>query len=150
MLRLSRFWDNFFCNHHFTHIASSVCPSARQPLSNPRPNKFSIHQSLKVWQQLFFWLRVWLFGGLAETNFNQFEQKSPKITLHRNWKCSFPKTGSHVIKVSYDRWKAYPSFVERSFFYLKSDWSTGKPWSWGKIPVFRLQLIFFCLLEKNT
>ena len=33
----------------------------------------------------FFWLNVWwLFGGWAEISLNQFEQKSQKITLHRN------------------------------------------------------------------
>ena len=50
-----------------------------------------------------FWLRIWLFGGLAVTSLNQFEKKSLKITLHGNWNCSAPKTGTSIIKVSYDR-----------------------------------------------
>ena len=82
MLRFSRFWDKFLYNHHFTHIAASVCPSARQPLSNPRSTLFS---SPKHNNNILFLLRVW--------------QKSPKIILYRNWNCSSSKTGTHVIKV---------------------------------------------------
>ena len=33
---------------------------------------------------IFFCLKVWLFGGWAETSLNQFEQRLSKITLHRN------------------------------------------------------------------
>ena len=33
---------------------------------------------------IFFGLKVWLFGGWAETSLNQFEQKLSKIILHGN------------------------------------------------------------------
>jgi hypothetical protein len=33
---------------------------------------------------IFFCLKVWLFGGRAETSLSQFEQKLSKITLHGN------------------------------------------------------------------
>ena len=33
---------------------------------------------------IFFCLKVWHFGGWAETSLNQFEQKLSKITLHGN------------------------------------------------------------------
>ena len=88
------------CNHHFTYIAASVCPSARQTLSNQRPKKFSTKNLEDFNNNFLFWMSVWLFGELAETNLNQFEQK---ITLHGNWNCSAPKKVTEVMKVAYER-----------------------------------------------
>ena len=72
---LVRIWRSNFCNHHFTHIAASVCPSARQPLSNPWANKFSTFQSvfLKVTisrpcnRAKFFWLCAKSWNLYAQT-----------------------------------------------------------------------------------
>ena len=51
---------------------------------------------------LGFVLEVWLFGGWAESSLNPFEQKLlKKITLHKNWNCSVPKTGILVNKFAY-------------------------------------------------
>ena len=84
---LFKIWRSYFYNHYFRRIAASMCPLARQPLSNPRLNKSSIHQSWKAYQQFFLAenLPVWRLSR------NQFEQKLPKITLHGNWGLLIPQ-----------------------------------------------------------
>ena len=112
------------CNHHFTHIAASVQLCVLQQGShyqiqgqrNGQPKNLENRNN-----SLLCWLRVWLFGGLAETSLNQFVQKLPKITLHANWNCAAQKTVTYVIEVAYEREKAYLFFfIEKVKFDLHS------------------------------
>ena len=72
-----------FPNHHFARKAAFLCPSARKILSNPRPNNVQPENLEDPNKNFLFWLRVWLFGGLAKTSLNKFEQK-PAETLQGN------------------------------------------------------------------
>ena len=53
--------------------------------------------------KMIFLLKVWLFGEWAETSLNKFACSLPKITLHRNWNLSSPKTSTYVTMVAYER-----------------------------------------------
>ena len=64
--------------------------------SNPRPNKCSTHQSWKRDNIFLLRLRVWLFGGLAETSLNQFEQKLPKKIPFTETRIYHPPKQVHI------------------------------------------------------
>ena len=77
-----------------------------------------IHQ--KSWGQWHDFLFLVKGSAVWKKTRNQFKPvwaESLKITLHRNWNCSTPKTGTDVVKVAYERWRAFLSLKKKGPFW---------------------------------
>ena len=77
------------------------------------------YNTLKICNNYLLWLRLWRYGGWAETSLNQFEQKTLKTALHRNWNCLASITCTYVTKVAYERLRAHLSFLKKKFIIKK-------------------------------
>ena len=94
MFPSSRFWDIIFFN--------SVLHLCLPPCVLQRGRHHHIKARRNMWSKnlddgndnIYFCLKIWLFGGWAETSLNQFEQELSKITLNGNWNCSAPIIGT--------------------------------------------------------
>ena len=63
----------------FTHSCLRVYFSKAAIIISKAEQIFNLSILKTVTTTFFFWLRVWLSGGLAETRLNQFEQKPLKL-----------------------------------------------------------------------
>ena len=84
MLPSSRFWDTIFSTLFNTYVYRRVSFSAVDIIISKKEEILGPQFLMMVTTISFFYLKVWLFGGWAETSLNQFEQKLLKIALHRN------------------------------------------------------------------
>ena len=70
-----------FCSNLFH--TTSVCPSQGGRHSHTKGQRHIQTKNLDDCRKNFlFCLKVWLFGGLAETSLNKFEQKPSKTGAH--------------------------------------------------------------------
>ena len=93
-----RFWDWIFATkkkrRKTLHTQLPPCLPHQGRQDKIQGQRYSQPKKFKTAITTFFWLRVELFGRLAEISLNQFKHKYPKITLHGNWNCSAPNTGT--------------------------------------------------------
>ena len=97
---------------------------------------------------IIFCLKVWLFGGWAETSLNQFEQKLSKLPRTEN-KIAHPPKQVHRSAMWHmkDTRQGY-LFCKRVFIDLSSCSIARGRQSWAKITVFQIHVTYFLFWQN--